>query len=107
LRTPRSKLLSMTDLAHTDVTELVTIRETSARRLQRWWRFQSFAPLLKEWAKADLTMDKAKKMTFEKLVKVVQSKIVIRSIAALVTHFKLILPKVMFISALWFFLNKG
>ncbi|KAI9366899.1 hypothetical protein DFJ73DRAFT_619106, partial [Zopfochytrium polystomum] len=90
---PRSKLLQLNDiLLHN--TELISIQEAAALKIQRWWRAASVAQLLRLWKKSGLTVEKATEKSFDDLVKLVQSKSVIRSIAAVLAQFKKVLSKV-------------
>ncbi|KAJ3417303.1 hypothetical protein HDV05_005759 [Chytridiales sp. JEL 0842] len=85
LTVPRSRLLDPTELAEV---ERVAVRADAARTIQRWYRNSTVAPLIKRWNTASLSVSKAEKMAFDKLVNVVQTKSVIHSAAGILGYLK-------------------
>ncbi|KAJ3333301.1 hypothetical protein HDU76_009627 [Blyttiomyces sp. JEL0837] len=86
--TPRSRLLNSTEMAPQDSLEITSRRDQAAVQIQRWWRHAGLMPLLRAWFKTDFSLDQAKSLTFDKVIKVVQSKLVIRAAAAIISYWK-------------------
>ncbi|KAI9345540.1 hypothetical protein BDR26DRAFT_800366, partial [Obelidium mucronatum] len=89
---PRSRLLDPTETGslhkNIDPKETERLHVASATAIQNWWRLKAADKVIKEWKQADLSLERAKQLPFEKLIKVVQSKQVIRSATIMISYFK-------------------
>ncbi|KAJ3023264.1 UNVERIFIED_CONTAM: hypothetical protein HDU68_008708 [Siphonaria sp. JEL0065] len=77
------------DNQNVDAKESERIRLASATTaIQNWWRLKPAEKVIKEWKKADLSLERAKAVSFEKLIRIVQSKQVIKSATVLISYLK-------------------
>ncbi|KAJ3235108.1 hypothetical protein HDU78_005487 [Chytriomyces hyalinus] len=87
---PRSRLLDASDLValhkNVDEKESERIQDASATAIQTWWRLKCAEKVVETWNKCNVSLKRVKAIPFEKLIRLVQSKSVIKG-AATVTAF--------------------
>jgi predicted metal-dependent TIM-barrel fold hydrolase len=93
MTTPRSKHLHVSEQI---VESGPSLRGESALVIQRWWRCVSLRPILENWEAVGLTVEMASSSSFEKIVKIVQSKNAIRAVASVLSALSKLAAKVSF-----------
>ncbi|OAJ36478.1 hypothetical protein BDEG_20644 [Batrachochytrium dendrobatidis JEL423] len=82
---PRSRLLDPNSWA---IKETADVRNDAAITLQGWWRRRQLVPIANAYAKTNLSLASAKGMSFQKLMQVVQSDRLIKTVARLLLRAK-------------------
>ncbi|KAJ3341808.1 hypothetical protein HDU83_006420 [Entophlyctis luteolus] len=95
---PRARLLHPADVVslHEDIgeNEVEHIRQASAITIQNWWRHKCANRVVQVWLKCKLSLETASSITFEKLVRLVQSKQVIKGATVLISYLKSFASKI-------------
>ncbi|KAI8618491.1 T-complex protein 11-domain-containing protein [Chytriomyces sp. MP71] len=89
---PRSRLLDPMEIValHKNVDEQdeARIQDASALAIQTWWRLKGANRAIIIWTSCDLSLKRAKAVTFEKLIRIVQSKLVIKGATSVISFLK-------------------
>ncbi|KAJ3040301.1 hypothetical protein HDV00_011181 [Rhizophlyctis rosea] len=93
LTIPRSRLLEQQQQTWGGSDEtLESVRADAAVTVQQWWRRRKVGPVLKSFQRFGLSAQKAKSMSFERLVRLVRSEPLIKSVGRVLLRAKKMVP---------------